>query len=379
MGALGEMSWTALRPVGELIDPAPSPQSFNWPEGYRVAFMDSGTTALAVALKATLGSADPMDRGVLLPAYTCPDVLSAIAWAGGRPLLVETRRDTPWLDDEEVAGALGPSVAAVVAPHFMGIPHPLARLSGSCRAAGVTLIEDSAQLGPISSAFQPTADLVVLSFGRGKPAPAGGGALLYRAEIEHAVGDLLEALPRPRSGTLGWRTRMIAQNAAMTRPGFGLARRLPGLAIGETCFKALAEPERLPPAWARQVESVLATWNRRSGSVAELVTQAERAGVCPIASALGWDGRSPLLRLPILANSQSQRDRVVAVLEREGLGASALYRDILPKIPGVPPCDQVSSLANAEHFAARLFTLPCHSGVTPRDVEAIGRCLRDTA
>jgi dTDP-4-amino-4,6-dideoxygalactose transaminase len=366
----------ALRPVGEFVNPMPAPRRFAWPDDYRVAWLDSGTTALAVALRAMMPARADAGCRVIAPAYTCPDVLSAIEWAGGIPLLVDTMPGTPWMDGAGVASCLDATVVAVVAPHFLGIPHPLRALMQACDRASTPLVEDSAQLGPPSPGFRPVADLVVLSFGRGKPVPAGGGALLYRGPADAKVNAILSALPERAQGTTAWRTRIRLQNAAMSRLGFGLVRRLPWLNVGETRFKPLGNPRRISLAWSGQVESVLASWPHVQSSIdAELSAMAAGAGLHPLARDLGWDGRSPLLRLPVLAADREQRDALEAALEGSGLGASALYRDILPQIPGVPACEASSPLVNAQEFAGRLFTLPCHSGVTSRDIAAMARVL----
>ena len=374
------MRWTALRPVGELVDPLPAAGHFAWPEGYNVAWLDSGTTALAVALKATIGPSTAERPRVLAPAYTCPDVLSAIAWAGAMPILADTQPGTPWIDAAAITSWSGPRVEAVVAPHFLGIAHPREAVFEASRAAGVVLVEDSAQLGPGSSAFRPVAELVILSFGRGKPVPAGGGALLYRTSMAEAVKEVLETLPLRTAGPAGWRARIRIQNAAMTRLGFGLVRRLPALAVGETRYKPLQNPARLPLAWAERVEATLASWEGSSMETSQyLMAAATRAGFDPVAAALGWDGRAPLLRLPVLARDRGERDTVVAALDDAGLGATTFYRDTLPHAQGVPACEQVSELDNATEFAARLFTLPCHSGVSPRDREAIANVMERAA
>jgi hypothetical protein len=171
----------ATRPVGEPVPVFPRRGApLAWPAGYDAAWFDRGTTALAIAARALVLAAGRPEPRIVLPAYTCPDVVSAVLWAGAVPVLADTLPGLPWLDEAALQQHHDASWVGVIAPHFLGLRHPLDTLQSWCRSAGVGLIEDSAQLGPRSPAFQPVADLVVLSFGRGKPIPAGGGALLFR-------------------------------------------------------------------------------------------------------------------------------------------------------------------------------------------------------
>lgn len=368
------MSIGHVRPVGEQLPlrPGRSPR-FAWPPGYSVAWLDSGTTALGVALRAVAARSGRASPSVLLPGYTCPDVIAAAAWAGLRAVLVDTRPGTPWLDEDRLPGCLDETTVAVVAPHFLGLPHPLESLAAACRNAGIALIEDSAQLGPASPAFKPAAELVVLSFGRGKPVPAGGGALLYPASDPGVVERQLSSLPQGGYSETGWTAFALLQNAAMSRPGYALVRKVPGLHVGETRFRPLRAPHAMPPAAGRRVERILAGWRPPVTDIQlQIRGMLDRAGYRDLPGMLGWDGRAPLLRYPLLMHNEAERDHAWRRLERRGLGASALYRQALPDIEGMPTLAMPGGITNAREFASRLLTLPAHSGVTAADLEEIG-------
>src|SRR5690606_37167025 len=141
----GPMSVGRLRPVGEFLPlRGIGLGTFRWPAGYRVAWVDSGTTALGLALRAAAERAGRAEASVILPGYTCPDVVSAALWAGLRPVVADTLPGSPWLDIDSVMACLDESVVAVVAPHFLGLRHPLRVLVEMCRTTGVLLVEDSA-------------------------------------------------------------------------------------------------------------------------------------------------------------------------------------------------------------------------------------------
>ena len=101
----------AIRPVGEPI-PRPADVSLLADEpikipGYRCEYLRSGTQALTLAVRsATSRSGADERRRVLLPAYTCPDLVSAIELAGGVAVLVDLERDRPFMDRAGVAAEL---------------------------------------------------------------------------------------------------------------------------------------------------------------------------------------------------------------------------------------------------------------------------------
>jgi dTDP-4-amino-4,6-dideoxygalactose transaminase len=372
LGTVRSMRLGALRPVGEPVSLFPVRKEFPWPPGYQVAWLDSGTSALGVALRSVFSVVGRTGK-VVLPGYTCPDVVSAVLWAGGTPVLADTQRDTPWMDFASVADALRQGgVMAVIAPHFLGLAHPLDGLMEICQTEGVELIEDSAQLGPRSSYFSPSAELVALSFGRGKPAPVGGGALLYSSAHRMAMSSVLARLPEQHGGGLAWRSRMLLQNLALTRPGFKLVQSIPGLRVGETRYRPMLAARRLSNSWSVRVNAAL-TASHRAGIqqlACRLEWLVEAAGLKALPRALGWDGQAQLLRFPILAANREDRDRVVGNFRSAGLGASAFYGNALPAIRDMPTCATVGELVNAGAFAGRLLTLPCHSGVGEVDLHA---------
>jgi dTDP-4-amino-4,6-dideoxygalactose transaminase len=365
-----------LRPVGEYLPLRANrtQKSFAWPAGYSAAWVDCGTTALGLALRAAITRCKSPRPAVILPAYTCPDVLSAVLWAGARPVLADTNARTPWLDEESVRACLDDTVAAVVAPHFMGMRHPLEALIGLCREWEVALVEDSAQLGPTSPAFRPEASLVVLSFGRGKPVPAGGGMLLFHEQWAGVVAPMWETLPLAGYSHARWKLRALAQNAAMSRPGYMLAHRLPG--VGETRFRPLTAPHRLQKEAGEVVEGVLAGWQLDSwGRQKDLHRLMSEFGLGGLVESLGWDQVSPLLRYPFLAPVAAERDRIGSLLKQQGVGATALYHRTLADLKGMPALTIPVDIDNARNFARGLLTVAAHSSVSAEDLAVLADVL----
>jgi hypothetical protein len=367
----------ATRPVGEPVPVFPRRGApLAWPAGYEAAWFDRGTTALAIAARALVLAAGRPEPRIVLPAYTCPDVVGAVLWAGAVPVLADTLPGLPWLDEAALQQHHDASWVGVIAPHFLGLRHPLGTLQSWCRSVGIGLIEDSAQLGPRSPAFQPIADLVVLSFGRGKPIPAGGGALLFRGEHGGTVRELAAQLETDDASALCWRSRALMHDVALTRPGYWLASCLPWLYVGETRYGPLRRPRRLGDEARRLAEAVIAGWQDNSLLVcSELGWRLASPGYASLAEACGWSDAQPLLRFPLMAKTAEERHRIYRDGRRHGLGVSAMYESILAEVDAAPPMLATGNLGNARDFASRLLTLPVHTGVTPADLEMLFKLL----
>ena len=368
-----------LRPVGEIV-PLKTRRSeeFQPPANYRICWVDSGTTALAIAIRAVTKRSTNRVPRVAMPAYACPDLIAATLWAGAIPVVVDTRANTPWLDAAQIASQPRDYFSAAIAPHFLGIPHPLEALRSLCDERGITLIEDAAQTSVRSSAFRPTADLVVLSFGRGKPIPVGGGALLHTGRWSAEIDDIVAGLPWESGSIARWKLRTAAQNLAMTRVGYSLVRSLPWLAVGSTRFVPLLSPARTPDKIACIRGSVLEQWTvtvtQQQKAIASIVAGSPL--VTDLAGSLGWDGHSELLRYPVLAENLEERNRLLSRLRTSHIEATSFYGTTVNRATDVPETDLIGDVQHAERFANRLLTLPAHSDVTMRDIADMAGCLQ---
>jgi perosamine synthetase len=108
--------------------------------GHAVA-VSSGTSALEIILR-TLGVEG---REVLVPANTFFATAAAAVHAGARVRFVDCDPRTMSFDLDDVAAAIGPDTAAVVAVHIGGLLSPaLPALAALCAERGVSLVEDAA-------------------------------------------------------------------------------------------------------------------------------------------------------------------------------------------------------------------------------------------
>jgi dTDP-4-amino-4,6-dideoxygalactose transaminase len=366
----------ALPPVGSsvplFVDAQASIPDLTFKGAYEPVLLDSGTSALSLALGFARKRNRKKGQTALLPAYGCPDLVAAAAFAGVQPQLVDVERDTPWLSLDGTTRVVD-SAMAVVAVNFLGMPERLDSLREIANAAGLTLIEDSAQMAPFSADTPPRGDLVVYSFGRGKPLSLlTGGMLLIRRDWLDEFQKFSSALPRARRFPAGYLLKCAAYNIATHPAIFAWARRIPLLQLGQVTYSELQRIEAMPAAAFARLGSGFAKLPHTPSEV-QRALDAQLRTRCPLIVNLPAQlGRTnfPLLRYPLLARNSSQRDALVERLDDAGLGASRFYGRALAEIPGVPSLDNARTPCASE-FAGRLFTLPVHSDVRLRDVDAM--------
>lgn len=375
-----------LRPVGSRV-PLPEFQeafSLPWDDSYRTQFMGSGTEALSAAIGMAIGRKPQVSTPeVIIPAYGCPDLVSAIIAQGARPVLVDLEPDLPFMSETGLREAVTLSTVAVVGVGFLGIPERLELLSGICQEHSLVLIEDSAQCFPPESSRIPLADFVVLSFGRGKPINLmGGGALLFNNEMVTACADFLQTYSvRSLRINFVWFAKRAIFNALMSRIAYYSLERLPFLGIGETRFHPLESISRLEMPASLFQAGVCSFWSRPSIQP----HYHARLGKLELA---GWtllgknaegvsnsNGEHRLLRYPVLAPDRETRDRALSALNSAGVGASAFYGAELSDIDGLEVFLDKRDFPYAKEFSSRLLTLPAHEDVRISDINLVAKVL----
>jgi dTDP-4-amino-4,6-dideoxygalactose transaminase len=350
---------------------------------YAARFFDSGTSALAASILAAIrikkGVSAPE---VLLPAYGCPDLVSAVLYAGANPVLVDLQEDRPWMDLEQVSAQITANTVAVIAASLCGIPERLKALKRITSQSALVLIEDSAQLFPGSiEQADWQGDLVVLSFGRGKPVSLlGGGAVLFR---DPATGGLLPDVSAPVATPgqqLAFRIKTLLYNLLITPRWYWILQWFPFLHIGETRFEKLEGIRALDTFRRNILESNIASYLQqdtgRQADISKAIDSLSDERILNLPVACRLPSQQRLLRYPLLVDAV-MRNRLYNSLGELGLGTSIMYPGILPAIPGL---DTVLAgqgpFPVAERFAARLLTLPVHSGVRHAVTEKIAAQMR---
>ena len=343
---------------------------------YMPFFYNSGTASLAAAIAASIRNKTVEKPEVILPAYGCPDIVSAAVFSGAKPVLIDLENDRPWMNLKQLSASINSNTVVVVAVDLLGIPERIAAIRNIVDQADVLLIEDSAQAFPLRGDKQFWGgDFVVLSFGRGKPVTLlGGGAVLVR---DPAMGRLLtEGSSQYGAGRL-FRFMALLYNLMRSPYLYWIPQGLPFLRLGETRYRPLPAIESMDPARLRLLDRNISEFqhdkNFAQAALADIVKETDTCGeaLIDLPAVCRVQPHRRLLRYPLLIQAEC-RDRVYHRLRNAGLGPSRLYPSSLPRIHGLEHLLQgQGDFPAADAFARRMLTLPTHEGVRKADIGKI--------
>jgi len=333
----------------------------------------SGTASLIVILK-TLHRLSGRST-VIIPAYTCPLVVFAIAHCGLQLQICDVSPRSFELDPTALAGLCDANTLAIVPTHLGGRVANLAPVIALARQCGAHVIEDAAQaLGARqngkSVGLQGNAGFFSLAAGKGLSLFEGGLWISADPELRTQLAHTSQSLiPRHTA----WEFRR-----SLELIGYAAAYRPSGLrhVYGTPLRRALRRND--PVAAAGDYFSAdiplhrVSTWRKAVGSKAllrlpefqaKLAAQAaERlprlAGIPGLTVLLdppGATGTWPIFML--LLADEARRDRVLAELWGAGLGLTRMFAHALPDYAYLRPWVGTPAVPNAREFAACSLTI----------------------
>ena len=379
LGALGDGLAAALRGDESVRTEVLDALRSRFP-GADIVLTDSGTSALALALRAAGGPA-------AIPAYCCFDIATACDAAAVAPILYDVDPHTLAPVPESLDRALDAGARSVVVVHLFGIPVPMAAIAAAAARTGAAVIEDAAQGSGGSISGRPLGnfgDLAVLSFGRGKGVTGGGGgALIVRAaRLRDVSRELTAALPAARRASP---SDVIATAAqwGLARPSlYGVPASLPFLGLGATVYRrpwAATGISAFSLGVLRRSLAAEPTEAERRHSHAErlreMLVRVARPAVAPAASDAA-PMRAGYLRLPVLAESSTLRSS-----HARALGILPSYPTSLADLEGFRARvkNRHEGFDGARRLAGSLVTFPTHSRLGERDFAAIEALLGESS
>ena len=129
-------------------------------------YYESGTKALTVALKIL------KSKKVIIPTYTCEDVLTAVLNAGCKPIIVDCNEKLQ-IDVASVLKVID-KADTIIIPHMFGIQNQVSPF----RNFNLKIIEDLSQCHGLPG-LGDHADIVVTSVNKSKWLDKGGGGWLF--------------------------------------------------------------------------------------------------------------------------------------------------------------------------------------------------------
>jgi dTDP-4-amino-4,6-dideoxygalactose transaminase len=307
----------------------------------------NGTDALEIALRALgVGAGDE----VIIPANTFVATAEAVVRAGAVPVLVDCRADTLLIDPELVAAAVGPKTRAIMPVHLYGQTAEMELIAPIAEQAGAFVIEDAAQ-SQGARRFGRAAG----SFGD------AAGTSFYPGKNLGAYGDAGAVVTD--SATVARAARVIANHGSERRYEhelLGVNSRLDTLQAVVLRAK-LARLDR----WNAARSEAAARYGELLGGIEGLVL--------PVTA----DGNEHVWHLYVV--QVDERDRVIAELNQEGVGAAVHYPvpvHLHPAFAGLG--HGFGSFPVAEAAAGRILSLPMHPHLTPEQQAHVAHVLAGT-
>jgi perosamine synthetase len=326
-----------------------------------VFLVSSGKAALFLILSGLHGLTGK--RKVIIPAYTCFSVPSAIRMAGLDIVPCDIRPETLDYDFPELRSVIDDDTLCIVATHLFGIPSDVERIRSLCGDRGIYIIEDGAQAMGADTGhgkLGTLGDAGFFSFGRGKNITCGSGGVIITS-----VEDIAESIRGHHSRTdpvsvfeyIQEIVETIFLSIFLNPYLYWFPRNLPFLRIGETRFYPTFPVHEMSGFkagllydWRRKLEH----FNRcrsRNGD--------DYMGSIPLPDGAAIYSRGiPYLRFPVYARNRTGKEKLC----REGgrLGISPMYPCPVHRIREIQESFPYAKYAHAEAVADTLVALPTH-------------------
>jgi perosamine synthetase len=364
--------------------------------------VSSGKAALTLILQA-LHAMHPERNEVLIPAFCCYSVPSAIIRTGLKIRLCDIDPATLDFDFDQLEKALGRSqngndrainsgqagskLLAVMPVHLFGLNADVARVRGLVNDPAVTVIEDSAQVMGAEQDGQRLGTLVDVGFfslGRGKSFSTVEGGIVV------TNNDGIAAMIRAQlEGVCGYRlfeiAKLLLESIALSvfqRPAlFWFPKMLPFLKVGGTIYdpsfkirKMSAFQSGLARNWEARLRQIRRS-RRQTG--AQWLAIGGGAAFSSYGSA---DGR-PInyVRYPIRIQELRLWQKLLEDSENRGIGIMSTYPDSIYGIPELSVEFDGKTFPAAKKLASELLTVPVHPLLSSHDKNKIQSFLEGAA
>ena len=349
--------------------------------------LSSGKAALYCILKALHGLHPDRDE-VLIPAFNCYCVASAVVRAGLRVRLCDVDADTLDFGLPALKTELDnrKRLLCVVPTHLFGLHAQVQRVASLLRDLSVPVVEDAAQVMGCSengTKLGLQGDVGFFSLGRGKAfSTCEGGVIVTNDDaIGKGIERIVETLPKytfPELAVLLLKACLIA---IFSRPSlFWIPKSLPFLGLGGTYFDSgfpLHSLSGFQAGMSRGWENRLERYrNKRNENSAKWVSFFNDNRLTRCYSFANHAKSAPdLLRFPVRMATAGLCAKTIGESDRLGLGITITYP--LPLHELLELAGLVSGdFPVAKECAARILTLPVHPLVRERDMEKIRQLLQ---
>ncbi len=352
--------------------------------------VSSGKAALTIIFKA-LHAKYPEKGVVIIPAYTCYSVPSAIRRAGLNIKLCDIDADTLDFDYAQLEKLLGgpdaERILAIVPRHIFGVPADLERLLRVTSGLKIAIVEDAAQVmgeEQKGKKLGTMGDAGVFSLGRGKAFSTveGGIILTDRTDLADRIRRLVDNLTEYTIiGKLSLLLKALFLTIFMHPELFWFPKSLPFLKIGDTIYDTGFAIRRLSAfqaglsyGWQDRLHLLMKirTVNARfwSSCLKDIPAPAKSFS----GSGVGNGADAPV-RFPVLIGNAIEAKRLLRESEEKGLGIMMTYPDSVDGIPELSLQLDGRRFPVASEYAKNLLTFPTHGFVSDLDKRRIVQLL----
>jgi len=341
--------------------------------------ISSGKAALTLILQA-LKEQYPGRDEVIIPAYTCYSVPSAIVRAGLKVKLCDIAADSFDFDFEQLSLLLkSKKLLCVVPTHLFGLPADVNRLKGIINDPDVTIVEDAAQA--MGGEWQgeklgTLGDVSFFSLGRGKAFSTVEGGIILTDNAELATNikrRVCEISDYASFEVFKLFSYTIVLNILLYPGLFWIPRSLPFLKLGETKFdpkfkikKMSSFQAGLTENWAeklrffRQVrQSNTKKWLSMLNTISCKTYLSQQNSVPDI------------IRLPVRIEDEKFRVEILELGVVDGTGISIAYPNALSDVAELSGMFNDNDFPSAKKHARELITLPLHPFVSNSDLDRV--------
>lgn len=322
-------------------------------------------------------------RKVILPAYTCFSVPSAVRKAGLEIVLCDIRPDTLDFDFSQLRDLIDDDTMCVISTHLFGIPADVSKVRELCGNRKIFIIEDAAQaMGAVSDRGKlgTFGDVAFFSLGRGKNVTCGSGGIIITSAEEIADSIRKDYADSEKVPMIEYMKNIVEIVFMMffLRPDFyWLPKKLPFLKIGETRFYRTFPVRKLTGFqagllydWRQKLEAL----NRaRSVNADGYIERLELSNGMRIHA-----NGIPYNRFPIYLEGKASKEELCESGDR--MGISPMYPFPVHRIQEIRELFDRRGFGGAETVSDTLVTLPTHILVNEHDkmmiLEAVGNVSR---
>jgi len=349
--------------------------------------VNSGRCAQTLILKALKKTAPEDKDEIVIPAYTCYSVPASIVRAGLKIRPVDIDPATMDYDYEKLRETDFSRVLAVTAANLFGLVSNWTELNSLAGQHGLFLIDDAAQALGASYNDRPagsfgSAGFYSLDRGKNLSTYAGGVLVSDNDRIAKEITSFYDSLKTPSVVfEISLLVKMFLYGLLLRPRLYWFPSALPFLRLGETVYDDSFKMEKLSRL---QIAAGAVLFSRF-----DKFNAIRRENSRRLAGPLTKDGRYSIpgfatencpayLRLPVLAENKSAREKMIQMLGQKGITASTMYPDIVSSIPDIKEHLAIheNDFPGALQVVEKLLTLPTHYYLRKRDIETILNCFK---